>query len=74
MPYDDIKDLPTSVAGVLPKHAREIYLAAFNNAWDTYSDPADRDGKDSRETVAHKVAWSAVKKKYTKRNDQWVRR
>jgi hypothetical protein len=33
MPYDNLKDLPKSVRHVLPKHAQEIYLAAFNRAW-----------------------------------------
>ncbi len=74
MPYDHISDLPQSVTKALPDHAQKIYLAAFNNAWDTYKDPEDRQGDDSRETVAHKVAWSAVKQKYEKDGDQWVRR
>ncbi len=73
MVYKKISDLPDSVRNNLDKHAQEIYQAAFNNAWDEYADPADRRGKESREEVAHKVAWGAVKKKYHK-NDQghWV--
>ena len=66
MPYKNLDDLPEAVKGVLPRHAREIYLAAFNNAWDEYKEPGDRRGEDSRETVAHKVAWAAVKQKYKK--------
>lgn len=73
MPYNTIDDLPKQVKGNLPKHALEIYLAAFNNAWDQYKDPDDRQGDDTREEVAHKVAWSAVKNKYTKNeNGDWV--
>ena len=71
MPYDSLNDLPQSVSGVLPTHAQEIYLAAFNNAWDEYNNPKDRRGDDSRETVAHKVAWAAVKQKYKKEGDVW---
>ena len=71
MHYGTLNDLPKSVKNVLPKHAQEIYLAAFNNAWDEYKDPEDRRGDDSRETVAHKVAWAAVKNKYEKDGDRW---
>ncbi len=73
MPYDSITDLPDSVRNNLPKHAQEIYKEAFNNAWEQYADPEDRRGNASREEVAHKVAWSAVKQMYEKRNGRWVR-
>lgn len=67
MPYDNIKDLPDSVRNSLPKHAQEIYQAAYNNAWDQYSD------NDDREKTAHRVAWSAVKQEYEKNdNGNWV--
>ena len=73
MPYDKRSELPDSVQDNLPKHAQEIYQEAFNSAWDEYKDPEKRDGDDSREQVAHKVAWAAVKQKYQK-NDagNWV--
>lgn len=57
MPYSDVKDLPESVREHLPKHAQEIYRAAFNSAWDEYNHD---------ETRAHRVAWAAVEKKYHK--------
>lgn len=72
MPYDELEDLPESVRNVLPKHAREIYRAAYNNAWDEYDDAEDRRDDDSREETAHKVAWAAVKNKYHKEGDRWV--
>jgi cation transport regulator len=74
MPYNSIKDLPVSITKHLPKHAQEIYLKAFNNAWEEYKSPASRkDKSSSREEVAHKVAWSAVKAKYRKASDgNWV--
>ncbi|OGO63967.1 MAG: cation transport regulator ChaB, partial [Chloroflexi bacterium RBG_19FT_COMBO_55_16] len=65
--------LPESVRNNLPKHAQEIYKEAFNNAWEQYADPDDWRGDASREEVAHKVAWSAVKQVYEKRNGKWVR-
>jgi cation transport regulator len=62
MPYSSTADLPASVRDKLPAHAQEIYKEAFNSAYDEY---AGR-GADGREETAHKVAWSAVKKKYRK--------
>ena len=57
MPYDSVNDLPDSVKDNIPKHAQEIYRAAFNSAWDEYG---------HEEIRAHKVAWAAVKKEYEK--------
>lgn len=72
MPYAKTEELPDQVKDNLPKHAQEIYLAAYNNAWDEYADPKERRGDDSREEVAIKVAWSAVKQSYEKEGDRWV--
>ena len=76
MPYKKISELPDSVKDNLPRHAQEIYMEAFNSAWDEYDRPEERRGDASREETAHKVAWAAVKKVYQK-NDQtgeWERR
>ncbi len=73
MPYNKLEYLPERVKGNLPKHAQEIYKEAFNNAWDQYKEPKERRGNESRETTAHKVAWSAVEEKYHKdRSGKWV--
>lgn len=69
MPYDRNSDLPDQVRDHLPKHAQDIYREAFNSAWDQYQDPDDRRGDATREEVAHRVAWSAVKEKYEKGSD-----
>ncbi|MFN8769684.1 MAG: ChaB family protein [Neisseriaceae bacterium] len=66
MPYRSINDLPDNVKKHLPKHAQEIYKEAFNNAFEEYKDPKKIKDNSSREEVAHKVAWSAVKNKYEK--------
>ncbi|MCI0710307.1 MAG: ChaB family protein [Chloroflexi bacterium] len=66
MPYKSISELPDSVKDNLPKHAQEIYKEVFNSAWDQYDKPEERRGDASREETAHRVAWSAVKKKYKK--------
>lgn len=72
MPYQTLTELPDIVKENLPKHAKEIYLAAYNNAWKEYADPDDRRDDASREEVAHRVAWAAVKKKYEKKGEKWV--
>ncbi|WP_034914354.1 MULTISPECIES: putative cation transport regulator ChaB [Erwinia] len=69
MPYRSRSSLPDSVTNVLPAHAQDIYKEAFNSAWDEYKEKKDRRGDESREEVAHKVAWSAVKSKYQKGDD-----
>jgi cation transport regulator len=56
MPCEKLTDLPDSVRNNLPKHAQEIYWAAYNSAEEQY------DAEDRR----HRVAWSAVKEKYDK--------
>ena len=69
MPYKTVSELPESVRDHVPKHAQEIYKEAFNHAWSEYADKADRRGDESREEAAHKVAWAAVKKHYSKGDD-----
>ena len=69
MPYKSTSELPDSVKGVLPAHAQDIYKEAFNSAWDEYEHPDDRRDEAGREEVAHRVAWSAVKKSYEKGDD-----
>jgi cation transport regulator len=60
MPYDSDSDLPQDVREHLPKHAQDIYRAAFNNAWDEYKHDESR---------AHRVAWGAVEHDYEKDAD-----
>lgn len=69
MPYKAISDLPQPVRDHLPKHAQEIYKEAFNSAWKEYADKDERRGHETHEEAAHKVAWAAVKKKYSKGAD-----
>jgi cation transport regulator len=70
LPYASTDDLPLPVRAHLPPHAQEIYLAAFNSAWNQY---ASRD-PDRREATAHRVAWAAVKHSYRKVGERWVAR
>lgn len=69
MPFSSKSDLPKAVRHALPDHAQDIYKEAFNSAYDEYKDSDDRRGDETREEVAHKVAWSAVKNKYQKGDD-----
>jgi cation transport regulator len=59
VPYEKLEDLPDSVKKHLPKHAQEIFKAAFNNAQEEYEE----------EEKTFKVAWSAVKRDYEKGED-----
>ena len=72
MPYKTNDDLPENVSNVLPKHAQDIFREAFNSAYDEYKDPEDRKGDSDQDETARRVAWSAVKKKYKKHeDDKW---
>jgi cation transport regulator len=69
MPYQNVSELPDSATNVLPNHAQDIYKEAFNSAYEQYKDPEERRDDADREEVAHRVAWSAVKKVYEKGDD-----
>jgi cation transport regulator len=58
----------------LPSHAQKIYSKAHKNALKQYASPSKRRGGkgQSKEQVAHRVAWSAVKKEYKKKGNKWV--
>ena len=66
MPYIDISELPPGIRKLLPRHAQEIFVAAYNNAWEEYQNPTKRRGNTGIEEVARRVAWAAVKKEFTK--------
>ena len=67
VPYAMTSDLPPAVRR-LPPHAQEIFLGAFNSAWQSC---ADR-GPQEQEEIAFRVAWAAVKKRYRKQGETWV--
>ncbi len=75
MPYKNISSLPENLQKILPTHAQEIYIKAYNNALEQYKDPEKRRGNDDLETVAHKVAWAAIEKEYKKDNSgKWIKK
>lgn len=68
MPYARNADLPEPIRASLPRHAQDIYRAAFNNAFASYAEGS------RQEEIAHRVAWAAVKRRYVKRDTRWVER
>jgi cation transport regulator len=68
MPYATNLDLPPGVSRHLPEHAQSIYREAFNHAFAAHA------GDPRQEEAAHRIAWAAVKRSYTKAGDEWVPR
>lgn len=66
MPYSSTEDLPPAVKNNLPKRAQEIFVKAFNAAYQEHH------GDD--EVTSFKIAWAAVKRTYEKRKGKWVRK
>jgi cation transport regulator len=49
MPYDTVTELPKGVKDNLPKHAQEIYMEAYDHAWEEYHHEEER---------ARRVTWA----------------
>ena len=60
----------------LPEHAQHIFKKVHANAVKQYQNPAKRRGgkSQSADEIAHKAAWAAVKQKYKKQGNEWVRK
>lgn len=70
MPYIANEELPLGVRKYLPEHAQDIYREAFNHAYETYKSAEKRRNlSEPLENISRRVAWSAVKKKYQKGED-----
>jgi cation transport regulator len=68
MPYASNAELPSSVRSHLPQHAQDIFRTAFNHAFESHrNDPR-------HEEIAHRIAWSAVKRRYKKEGSSWAQR
>ncbi|HZS85709.1 MAG TPA: ChaB family protein [Stellaceae bacterium] len=68
MPYAANEELPARLRAHLPPHAQDIFRAAFNSAWHAHGG----DEPAVREEIAHRIAWSAVKRRYRKLGADWV--
>jgi cation transport regulator ChaB len=64
VPYRSIEELPESVK-VLPVEAQRLFLEVVNSALEQY---------DGNEEKSFATAWIAVKKRWKKEDDRWVRR
>lgn len=56
MPYATNADLPAVIRQALPRHAQEIFRAAFNEAFERY-------GPGNEDRIRH-LAWTAVRREY----------
>ncbi|MGI0020533.1 MAG: ChaB family protein [Nitrososphaera sp.] len=73
MPRGKLSERMKKQIDELPQHGQHIFKKARESALKQYKDPAKRRSKsDKPEEVAHKVAWSAVKKKYKKSGEKWI--
>ncbi len=63
MPYASNDQLPAAVRSHLPPAAQDIFRKTFNRAFERYG-----------EITAFRIAWTAVKRRYGKVGDCWVRR
>jgi cation transport regulator len=64
MPYSSIDQLPPPVRDNLPEAAQHIFVKAFNAKYAQLK-PGES------EVPAFKIAWSAVKRTYEKRDGKW---
>jgi cation transport regulator len=62
MRYENKSDLPPTIRDVLPERAQELYLAAYQRAWDAYE---QGQGYLSRDVMAHQQGWTAMRHEYT---------
>jgi cation transport regulator len=70
MPYDTNADLPQTVKAHLPPGAQDIFRKTFNGAWRSYG----RSRPTQRETIAFRVAWAAVNRRYRKSGEYWIKK
>jgi cation transport regulator len=73
---EELSEITEKRIDQLPEHAQHIFKKAHASAIKEYQNPDKRRGgkKESAEEVAHKIAWAAVKKEYTKEDDKWVKK
>ena len=62
MPYEKTTDLPKTLQETMPKGAQEIYIEAYNQAFEEYEE--GRGGEAGQEAVAHRDAMHAVNEQY----------
>ena len=73
MSYNHIEELPAALKNNLPKDAMEVYVAAYNQACSHSAQARDQRSGVSVEDMAHRKVWGAVRDKYRKQGQEWVR-
>jgi cation transport regulator len=61
MRYKSRSELPPTIRDVLPERAQELYLVAYQKAWDAYE---QGQGYLSRDVMAHQQGWTAMQHAY----------
>jgi cation transport regulator len=61
MRYENRSDLPRTIRDVLPEPGQDIYLRAYQKAWDMYT---EGQGYLSRDVMAHQQGWTALQHEY----------
>ena len=61
MRYEHRSDLPQTLRDVLPERGQDIYLRAYQKAWDMYTEGP---GVLSRDVLAHQQGWTALQHEY----------
>lgn len=64
----DVNELPEGVYEALPPAGREIYLDAYNAAYENYAVQNGVNSETERVAAAHKAAWDAVRELYVQQS------
>lgn len=73
MYYQNLSDLPQDVQETLPEAGQQLYMGAFNDAWQRY-DPESDSSEASKHDVVHREAWAIVEEAYVREGNRWVQR
>ncbi|MGH8594116.1 MAG: ChaB family protein [Gammaproteobacteria bacterium] len=74
MAYRTVSDLPKALRKQLPRHAQELYLAAYSRTWEKCAASEDYQDERSMAETAHKAGLFAVEMEYEKdEHGQWRR-
>jgi cation transport regulator len=74
MSYEELPDLPADLRDELPRHAQEIYQAAYNRVYETSMASGEEHDAQSIAEKAHKAALLAVEMEYRKdEKNRWQR-
>jgi cation transport regulator len=62
MSYQSRDELPEIIRDILSPEAQDVYIDAYNAAWQTYEESTVQ--TLDRQSVAHRVAWDAVNREF----------